>query len=253
MPTFKLDAITADAVDIARDAAELTAGDFGVGDHLGVVAEGERVVSHLFACPHPGYVGWHWSVTLVRAARAKEPTVTEVALLPGEGTLLAPQWLPWADRIEASDVTPGTLVPTAPDDPRLEPGYVAEADPLTEGESVQIRAVVSELGLGRERVLSAYGRDDAAERWLAGEGGPDTPTAQHAPAPCSTCGYFVRLRGELGALFGGCANSLSPSDARVVSIDHGCGAHSDVVSQETGGELPDPIWDTIAVDASLFD
>ena len=59
----------------------------GSGEHLGVLAEADRVVHHLFACPHPGYRGWTWSVTLVRAARAKMPTVNEVVLLPGPESL----------------------------------------------------------------------------------------------------------------------------------------------------------------------
>jgi hypothetical protein len=36
-----------------------------------------------------------------------------------------------------------------------------------------IRTVIAEHGLGRERVLSVKGHDEAAERWLAGDGGPD--------------------------------------------------------------------------------
>ena len=31
----------------------------------------------------------------------------------------------------------------------------------------------------------------------------------------------------MGQAFGVCANALSPSDGRLVSMDHGCGAHSE--------------------------
>ena len=62
----------------------------GVGEHLGARADDDRVVTHLFACPHPGYQGWRWSVTVARASRAKVVTVDEVVLLPGEGSMLAP-------------------------------------------------------------------------------------------------------------------------------------------------------------------
>ena len=71
------------AVDQARAAAEETAGVMGVGDHLGAQADDDRVVSHFFGCPHPGYRGWRWSVTVVRASRAKIITINEVVLLPG--------------------------------------------------------------------------------------------------------------------------------------------------------------------------
>ncbi len=244
----KLDKAVVDAVGMARAAAEEAAEDFGVGDYLGVIAEGVRQATHYFVCPHPGYLGWQWAVTMVRASRAKNPTISEVVLLP-------PGWVPWADRLQPGDVTPGSLLPTPDNDPRLEPGYTggelaAEEDPA---EWAQTRSVVSELGLGRERVLSVTGRELAAERWLASDAGPDSPAAKQAPANCVTCGYFVRLGGGLGRIFGACTNEYSPYDARVVSVNHGCGGHSDVVAEERGIRLPDPVFDTTWVDASLFD
>lgn len=118
-----------------------------------------------------------------------------------------------------------------------------------------MRTVVAELGLSRERVLSAEGRYEAAERWLGGEGGPDNLLSRLAPDVCETCGFFVRLRGGLGTLFGVCANAFSVSDGTVVSVDHGCGAHSSVQPDEQMDELPPPVWDTIEWDTpiSLFD
>lgn len=251
----RLDAVVAGAVEEARAAAEETASDFGVGEHLGVLNEAERVVTHLFECKHPGYPGWRWAVTLVRASRARRATVSEVALLPGDGSLLAPAWVPWRDRILAGDVAPGTLLPTADNDPRLEPGYTggelaADEDPA---EWVQTRALVAELGLGRERVLSPTGRSETAARWMAGESGPGDQASKLAPANCLSCAYFVRLAGQLGGLFGACTNRFSPFDARVVSYHHGCGGHSDVVADERGVELPEPVFDTISVDGLLFD
>jgi hypothetical protein len=253
----KPDQVGAEAIDFARSVAEETAGTLGVGEHLGIEADADRVVSHFFACPHPGYAGWRWSVTLVRAARAKTPTVNEVALLPGDTALMAEEWVPWADRIQPGDVTAGLLMPTAPEDPRLEPGYTggeqaADTDPA---EASQLRAVVAELGLGRERVLSREGRDEAAERWLASDGGPDNEMTRQAPDVCESCGFFARIEGSLGVLFGVCANAYSPSDAHVVSVDHGCGAHSAVVAENRAEELPAPAWETIAWDEpiSLFD
>ena len=105
--TTKPDAACLAAVDLARAAAEETAGVMGVGEYLGAQAEDTRVVSHFFACPHPGYRGWRWSVTVVRAARARVVTINEVVLLPGEGALQAKAWVPWAERIQPRDVTPG--------------------------------------------------------------------------------------------------------------------------------------------------
>ncbi|HHW83032.1 MAG TPA: DUF3027 domain-containing protein, partial [Actinomycetales bacterium] len=83
------DIILEKAVDQAREAAtELT--EHGVGDHLGFYLEGERVGTHRFAAQEPGYVGWHWAVTMARAPRARKATISEVELLPGQQALLAP-------------------------------------------------------------------------------------------------------------------------------------------------------------------
>jgi hypothetical protein len=251
----KLDSICSEAVDLAREAAVETAGTIGVGDYLGCRAETDRIVSHHFECTHPGYVGWYWSVTVARAARARHATVDEVTLLPADEALLAPGWVPWQERIRPGDVGPGTLLPSPDDDPRLVPGYTggedaADPDPA---EATQIRAVVAELGLGRERVLSIDGRDEAAQRWVAGDGGPDNPMSKQAPASCISCGFFVRLRGILGREFGVCANAYSPSDGTVVSFDHGCGAHSSVAAPERTRQPTSPVWDTVTWDESLFD
>lgn len=255
--TIKPDAICLAAVELARAAAVDTAGVMGVGEHLGVQADGDRVLSHFFACPHPGYQGWRWSVTVARASRAKVVTTDEVVLLPGEGALVAPEWVPWAERIQPGDVTPGLLLSSADDDPRLEPGYTggeqaADADPA---EVSMARVVVAELGLGRERVLSVIGRDEAMERWLSSDAGPDNQMSKLAPGVCETCGFFARLQGGLGVLFGACTNAYSASDASVVSVDHGCGAHSSVGSDDRAEELPAPAWETIEWDLpiSLFD
>lgn len=252
----RLDPACVEAVDLAREAAlEASSVTQTVGDHLGVAAEADRVVTHYFASTHPGYRGWRWAVTVVRASRAKKVTVDEVVLVPGGDAILAPDWVPWAERIEAGDVGPGVIMPTPDNDPRLEPGYTAGeyAADLEPAEASAMRAVVAELGLGRERVLSAYGRDEAAERWLASAGGPDNELTRQAPGNCEECAYFVRLGGSLGVLFGACANEYSPSDGRVVSIDHGCGGHSDVVAPERPAELPAPVWDTINTEDALFD
>ena len=88
-------------------------------------------------------------------------------------------------------------------------------------------AMAIELGFGRARVMSIEGRDQAAKRWYEGDRGPKTPMAEIAPKPCYSCGFFIQIAGSLRSTFGVCANAISPEDARVVSVDHGCGAHSE--------------------------
>jgi hypothetical protein len=215
------------AVDLARAAAEEVAGD-AVGEHLGVEAEpagqDEHVVTHSFAARQPGYLGWRWAVTVARAPGTQTVTVDEVVLLPGAGALLAPEWVPWSDRVQPGDLGPGDLLPPPEQDPRLVPSYEdVDAEPLPFD-------LHRDLGLGRPRVLSAEGRADAAERWFEGPQGPSSPLARQAPDRCVSCGFLVPVAGDLGRLFGVCANAVAPDDGRVVALLHGCGAHSETVT-----------------------
>jgi hypothetical protein len=74
-----------------------------------------------------------------------------------------------------------------------------------------VRQVADEVGLGRVRVLSLEGRDDAAQRWYDGDGGPKSPLAKAAPGHCRDCGFLVRLGGPLATVFGVCATARSPT------------------------------------------
>ena len=249
--TREPDQACAEAVDLARDAVVAVVGADEVGDHLGVQAEGERIVTHLFDCADPAYAGWRWAVTVVRAPRAKAVTVSETVLLPGPGALLAPDWVPWQDRLRPGDLGVGDLLPAPPDDERLVSLVVLEgegavtdwfADGADEGNAGP--AEPAELPApGRSRVLSVIGRENASERWYASEHGPRTPLAHAAPAHCISCGFFVPLSGELGRLFGACANAYAPDDGRVVSADHGCGAHSESMADAVAARAVAPVID----------
>ena len=126
--TREPDQACAQAVDQARAAAAEIAAAGQVGDHLGVQADGDRVVTHLFACTDPAYEGWQWAVTVARASRAKAVTVCEAALLPGSGALLAPAWVPWSERVRPGDVGVGDLMPASQDDERLIPAVSLTGD-----------------------------------------------------------------------------------------------------------------------------
>lgn len=246
----KPDAATVAAVDAARAALidEVDAAD--VGEHLGHVVEGERLVTHLFACERPGYVGWRWSVTVTRASRQKKVTVDEVVLIPGAEAIVAPEWVPYRERLKPGDLSPGDLLPVADDDPRLVPTYSFGDDPLDADDKAQVRQVAQDLGLGRVRTLSPEGREEAAQRWYDGDGGPGSPLAQSAPDSCTTCGFLLRIAGPLSEMFGVCANGDANDDGRIVSFDHGCGAHSEVrlAKKHEPQPLPEPVVDTLTPD-----
>jgi Protein of unknown function (DUF3027) len=313
------DEACAQAVDLARGAAEEMAGPGGVGEHRGVTADGDRVVTHRFSCLDPAYRGWCWAVTVARASRAKNVTIDETLLVPGPEAILAPDWVPWKERLLPGDLGVGDLLPAPSDDARLVPAASLEGDdgvsdwgettwamPGTEPEDLvpvpsaepladvldddlddldvaaedldgagTVAAVVlttgaSAAGTGamgaetagtdaghqdvlgdrppRARVLSAIGRDDTALRWYTSEHGPKSPLANAAPGLCSGCGFFVRLGGPLGRVFGVCANEYAPDDGRVVSVDHGCGAHSEGVTAATADQPLRPVIDELGYD-----
>jgi hypothetical protein len=169
--------------------------------------------------------------------------VCETALVPGEGAVLAPEWVPYAERIEPGDIGAGDVLPYREVDPHLEPGYAATGD-----EEVD-QLALAELGLGRKRVLSAEGREAAAQRWYDGDHGPRSEVAEKAPDRCLTCGYYLPMAGALRRAFGVCANEWSPSDGKVVSLDHGCGAHSEVDAPAVPTvAVPPPVVDEYAVE-----
>ncbi|HVA59250.1 MAG TPA: DUF3027 domain-containing protein [Mycobacteriales bacterium] len=242
MPTSSAtDRVLVDAVDLARAVAVEVGGLDVVGEHEGVDADGERLLTHYFACLDRAYRGWRWSVTVSRASRGKTASVDEVVLLPGPEALLAPEWLPWQERLRPGDLGVGDLLPTAADDPRLVPAFFDVSDD-------DVDQVAFELGLGRPRVLSPEGRDLAATRWHEGAAGPDAPIAKAVAVPCATCGFFLPLAGPLRQAFGACGNGYAPDDGRVVAVDHGCGAHSEVVVVTSLAAPPPPLLDEFGVD-----
>lgn len=217
-PSDAVGALLRGAVEQARAAVIEFSGDC-VGDYLGVEFEDANAATHRFLVTMAGYHGWQWAVVLAACPGADCPTVSEVVLIPGPSALLAPQWLPWEERVRPGDLGPGDLLASLGDDPRLVPGFFATGDPA-------IDEVAAQIGFGRRRVLSAYGRDDAAQRWHDGDHGPDSPAARATKRMCRDCGFMAPLAGALGVMFGVCCNAMS-ADGHVVDYTYGCGAHSD--------------------------
>lgn len=67
-------------------------------EFISLTDEGDGAVTYLFKGDLKGYQGWNWSVTLYQAEGA-EPTVSEIVLLPGDNALVAPDWVPWSERL----------------------------------------------------------------------------------------------------------------------------------------------------------
>jgi hypothetical protein len=99
----KSDAVLEAAVERARGAVLEVAPESQIGRHVSAVIEGERLVTHRFEAFLPGYGGWQWYASVARVARSKDVTVCEVGLLPSAASLVAPEWLPWSQRVRPED------------------------------------------------------------------------------------------------------------------------------------------------------
>lgn len=242
---------TLDPQAIAKAVAiEVADEDNQVGDFVEAIDLGDDVTDFRFETRVRGYEGWQWSVTLYHDVELDHWTVNESSLVPTDKALRPPAWIPWKDRLEPTDLAVTDSIGTEPDDPRLEEGFRAtdagegapaetpETSETSETSKEDVEDAVEEFELSRRHVLTPLGRAQTAKRWYEGPRGPKSLSTKTADGnPCSTCGFFIPLKGELNLLFGVCANKWSPDDGRVVSVDHGCGEHSEIEPPE-----PSHLW-----------
>ena len=204
------------ARDVAR-AALLELDEGPVGRHLGVRRLGENLALHRFSASVPGYPGWEWTAVVACAPGSEHVTINEVALLPGNEALKAPEWVPYEDRVRPGELGPNDQMPPRPDDPRLERGDDGYA-------------------------LSEQGLSAAKDRWRKGETGPNSDFARVAKLFCKTCAFCVPAGEVIGEGFGVCTNEYS-ADGRVVQLGFGCGAHSDTPPAEILGQAEHTAFD----------
>ena len=222
------DRLCAEAVDVALAVTRDTAGEDSVGEHLGVVAEGDRVVTHLFACREPAYRGWQWATTLTRASRAKVVTIDETVLLPGPDAVLAPEWVPWSERLRPGDMGPGDLLPTEADDLRLEPGWTgAPGSPDAVGNG----------GVRGEEGAGGAGGDGAGVGGGAGGAGADgAASAVGAGAAVAAAAEIVVPAPSVTAI-GAVARQLGMGRPRVLSR-YGLHTAADRWEEQFGSKTP---------------
>lgn len=234
------------AVQMAKDAS-------AVGRFLSRRNLGDGVYDFRFQSLLRGYEQWQWSVSLYHDVQMEEWTVNESSLLPTSSALLAPAWVPWRERLRPSDLSVTDALGTMPDDSRMEDGFLPTDERAAEAAGIgrTVREIVEEYRLSRSHVLTSPARQKIAQRWYNGPHGPKSLSTRAAAGHvCETCAFFIPLRGDLGEVFGVCANKWSPDDGRVVSLDHGCGEHSEIEPQQTTGLWPDnkPTYDDGHID-----
>ena len=83
----------------ALEVLTQTAEPNSVGEFLGESEISKGATEVRFNCTLRGYQNWYWSVVFTQVDKRKPATVSEVNLLAGENALLAPPWVPWAERL----------------------------------------------------------------------------------------------------------------------------------------------------------
>ncbi len=143
--TSKVDEILAAAKDVALQGVREIAPAHAIGLVHHVRAEEERLSTHLFECTLPGYRGWFWFATLSRAPRSRVATICEVGLLPGDDALIAPDWVPWADRVRPEDLEENAAQESTVQE-NAESAEATEAEESAEsGEPVENKSAVEEI------------------------------------------------------------------------------------------------------------
>ena len=143
--TSKVDEILAAAKDVALQGVQEIAPAHAIGLVHHVRAEEERLSTHLFECALPGYRGWFWFATLSRAPRSRVATICEVGLLPGDDALIAPDWVPWADRVRPEDLQENAVEENADFAEDTEAEESAESGEPAENKTAENESAVEEI------------------------------------------------------------------------------------------------------------
>ena len=91
--------VTPELFTLGREAILDMTTEETIGEPAGSIIEDGSVVTLYFETAVAAYTGWRWTVSLGDVEAADGPTVLEASLTPGDGALLSPDWVPWADRL----------------------------------------------------------------------------------------------------------------------------------------------------------
>lgn len=243
------------SVEIARQAAEQTAdeGPGAVGDFLRREDLGGGVYDFRFDSGLKGYEHWEWAVTLFHDAGLDEWTVNEAALLPTKRSLVAPQWVPFRDRLpgQADDDEEDGLEPGLDEAEGGQQRRDRDGRLLDDADSDEdIAEAISRFYLTRRLVPSPKGLQDTAQRW---DDGRSRLRRHHDGGEAVTDGFVVPLEGFLGRMYGVCTNKHCRYDGKVVPLDHTC-ADPDEYEDDLYKDLwpeNDPLVDSEHID--VFD
>ena len=180
--------------------------------------EDPTAATHRFLAGMPGYQGWQWAVVVAAYPGADHATISEVVLVPGPTALLAPQWVPWEERVQPGDLSPGDLLAAQPTTRGWCPVTCRPATPSSTSSPAR-------SGWAAAR-CSAHGAASTPH-----SAGTTATTVRVRRWPARPAGFAataasISARRLAGHAFGVCGNEMS-ADGHVVAGEYGCGAHSD--------------------------
>jgi hypothetical protein len=141
----------------ARQAAVEFANSQSVGDFINVIDEGDNVSTFLFESKLKGYVGWNFSVSIF--SDGTDTTISEVNLMPGEDSLLAPNWVPWSERLADYKALQAELEAQA----AAEAAEAAEATEESEEEAIVPKEDADEVSEETEESAPAVLSDESVD------------------------------------------------------------------------------------------
>ena len=187
------------------------------------------------------YPGWRWAITVARVPRGKVATVCETNLVPGEGALLSPEWLPYAERLAPGDLGAGDVLPTRRRTRTSSPG---SRRPATR---TSTRWPCGSSGSAASACSRRRG-EAAAQRWYEGEAALTRRSPRRAPPPARRVASSTRWQVHC-ALFRRVRQRVVTQRRSRRGLDHGCGAHSEVdVDRHEPVPSAEPLVDEIAYD-----
>jgi Protein of unknown function (DUF3027) len=86
-------------LELAKAAAADFAKPNALGDFVESVEEEPGVTTFMWQSTHAGYLGWRVAAIVAHFGGDEPTTVSEVLLVPGADALVAPDWVPWSERL----------------------------------------------------------------------------------------------------------------------------------------------------------
>lgn len=153
-------------------------GAAAIGAFVEATQEDDNTTTYLFEVALKGYVGWRWSVTIFQASKRENATISEVLMVPGPDSLVAPDWVPWSERLADWKALQAELERQAAE----EAAEAAESEDDAEEESEGSDAD------SVEEVTDAEAENEAAETDEDSESTTDVPDAVDAENSASDAG-----------------------------------------------------------------